>query len=108
MKRKENKLALKVKFLGITNTRGSRISITQTNNNKNCVIDCDPRFIVIDQIENIIENIKEIDAFSMLVDNTQNNFYVFVLELSNKTSFPDIIKKIKELEKWKEKQKTKS
>jgi len=102
MKRKENKTALKVKFLGATNTKGSRISITQTNNNKRCVIECDPRFTVIDQTENIIENIKEVDAFSMLVDNTQNNFYVFVLELSKefKTSFPDIIKKIKEMEKW--------
>ncbi len=87
-KKLQNTTALRVKFLA--NTR--RLKITQTNNNKYCYILS--LSDVIQQIENILNNIKEVESFSLIVDNTQKDYFLFNITTKG-NSFPDIINIIK-------------
>ena len=83
MKRIGNTTGLKVKFLPCTNTQPSRWRLTQTNFNKSIIISDIGQFTPIEFFSERLEQIEEIENFSLLVDNTQNNFYLFVLNFKN-------------------------
>lgn len=97
MKRLQNTTGLKVKVLPATNTKGYRVSIQQTNNRKRIVI---PFPInsenTTDIVEFILNSIPQVTSFSLLVDNTQNENYLFVID-SEGTQFPDLIVEIKKI-----------
>lgn len=61
MKRKQNTTGLKIKYLQPTNTKGSRYKITHF---------C-----------NVLENVECIENYSLLIDNTQNDYYLFNIDL---------------------------
>jgi hypothetical protein len=90
MKRQTNTTALKFKFIGETNTRPSRYKVTQTNTNKSIFISSES----LAGICNILENHPDIVNFSLIVDNTQNDYYLFCVGLLG-NSFPDLLKHIK-------------
>jgi hypothetical protein len=90
MKRQTNTTALKFKFIGATNTKPSRYRVTQTNTNKSIFISSES----LAGICNILENHPDIVNFSLIVDNTQHDYYLFCIgTLGN--SFPDLLKHIK-------------
>ena len=96
MKRKMNITSLKVKFLGATNLKGSRLSITQTNINKKIIIEQSKNLEAIDFFCSILEKIAFIKSYSLIVDNTQMNFYTFAVECES-TYFPDFIIEIQSI-----------
>lgn len=94
MKRQTNTTALKFKFIGATNTKPSRYKVTQTNTNKSIFISAD--FYNLEPFEsicNILENHPDIVNFSLIVDNTQNDYYLFCIGMLG-NSFPDLLKHI--------------
>ena len=97
----KNVTALKVKFLGATNTKPARASITQTNNNQRMVwTPCSmSQLDYSEQIESMMQRLSEGVGGTVvcLVDNTQTNTSVFVFDCKN-PSFPDLIGKIKDFE----------
>ena len=94
MKRQENTTGLKVKYLPCTNTQPSRWRLTQTNCNKSIIISDIGQFTPIEFFCERLEQIEEIENFSLLVDNTQNYFYLFVLNFKN-FSFKNILNHFK-------------
>ena len=98
MKRSNNTTALRVKYLGATDTKDNRIKFTQLNNNKSITVSCNYKFDVLELSEEILNRIELIKAFNIIVDNTQNNYYLINLDFAG-NSFEDItplIKKISE------------
>ena len=96
MKRLNNTTALRVKYLGATDTKDSRIKFTQLNNNKSVTVSYSNKFDVLELSEEILNRIELIKAFSVIVDNTQNNYYLINLDFTGK-SFYDITPLIKEI-----------
>ena len=96
MKRKQNTTALKFKF--INNGSGAKISITQMNNKKRCLINYDYRFELLDKACDLLEKIDCVSNYSNIVDNTQQSYYLIQVETKG-NSFPDLINIIKNLEK---------
>ena len=94
MKRICNTTGLKVKYLPCTNTQPSRWKLTQTNFNKSIIITDIGQFTPIEFICERLEQIEEIENFSLLVDNTQKDFYLFVLNFKN-FSFENILNHFK-------------
>lgn len=92
-KRTMNLTGIKVKYLGATNYKGSRLKFTQTNNNKSCIIAVDYRYGPIEQIE-IILNKLDIKAFNLIIDNTQNDYYLFSISAEG-FEIPNYIETIK-------------
>ena len=98
MKRSNNTTALRVKYLGATDTKGSRIKLTQLNNNKSVIISYNYKFNTLELTEEILNRIDLIKGFNVIVDNTQNDYYLINLDFAG-NSFEDItplIKKISE------------
>jgi len=82
-KRKNNLTGLKVKFIPPTNDKGSFFKLTQTNNKKSCLIngclDTEP----IGFFTNVLNRDKRIKSFNLMIDNTQNQYYTFVIDVKN-------------------------
>ena len=97
-KRVVNTTGLKVKYLGATNLKGARIKFTQLNNKKSCVIHFDYNFEVLDKAFNLLDQIKEIESYSNIVDNIQSNYYLLNISFKGNT-FPNIIEEIKRINK---------
>ena len=96
MKRNNNTTGLKIKYIGATDTKASRIKFTQLNNNKSVTVSCNYKFDVLELSEEILNRIELIKAFNIIVDNTQNNYYLINLDFTGK-SFEDITPLIKEI-----------
>ena len=94
MKRISNTTGLKVKCLPCTNTHPYRYKLTQTNCNKSIIISDIGQFSPIEFFCERLEQIEEIENFSLLVDNTQKDFYLFVLNFKN-FSFENILNHFK-------------
>ena len=58
MKRSNNTTALRVKYLGATDTKGSRIKFTQLNNNKSVIISYNHQFDTLGLAEEILNRIE--------------------------------------------------
>ena len=98
MKRNNNTTGLKVKYIGATDTKDSRIKFTQLNNNKSVTVSYNNKFEVLGLIEEILNRIELIKAFNVIVDNTQNNYYLINLDFAG-NSFEDITPLIKKISK---------
>ena len=96
MKRLNNTTALRVKYLGATDTKGSRIKFTQLNNNKSVTVSYNYKFDTLGLAEEILNSIELIKAFNVIVDNTQNNYYIINLDFAG-NSFEDITSLIKKI-----------
>ena len=96
MKRLNNTTALRVKYLGATDTKGSRIKFTQLNNNKSVTISYNHKFDTLGLTEEILNRIELLKGFNVIVDNTQNNYYLINLDFAG-NSLDDITPLIKEI-----------
>ena len=96
MKRQNNTTGLKIKYIGATGTKGSRIKFTQLNNNKSVTISFNYKFDVLGLAEEILNRIDLLKGFGVIVDNTQNNYYLINLEFAG-NSFEDITPLIKKI-----------
>lgn len=92
MKRQTNTAGLKVKFLPATNEKPSRLKITQMNFNKSVIVSNSEN--VLEFICRVLENTEEVKSFSLLVDNTQNDYYLFSVDFNN-NSFENILNNFK-------------
>ena len=92
--RTPNTTALRVKYLGASNTQGSRLSIAQLNNRKRCIISYDYRFDTMGQIEDTLKHCPSVKDWYIIIDNTQNDSYLVGLTFHN-NSFADLIMEIK-------------
>ena len=89
-KRQNNTTGLKVKFLPVTNAKPSRYKITQTNSGKSVIIGADFNVPPIEHFVNILNGLEELRSFSLVVDNTQNDYYLFSLDFAG-DSFENIL-----------------
>ena len=96
MKRTNNTTGLKIKNLGATDTKGSRIKFTQLNNNKSITVSYNHKFFVLELAEEILNRIDIIKAFNVVIDNSQNDYYLINLDFAG-NSFEDITPFIKEI-----------
>ena len=96
MKRQKNTTGLKVKYIGATDTEDNRIKFTQLNNNKSVTVSYNHKFDVLGLTEEILNRIELIKAFSVIIDNSQNNYYLINLEFTG-NSFEDITPLIKKI-----------
>jgi hypothetical protein len=81
MKRKGNTAGLKFKYIQPTNTRAGRYKVTQTNTNKSIFISANfGNKTPLQYFCDILENIESIDSFSLIVDSTQNDYYLFSVD----------------------------
>ena len=94
-KRRTNTIGLKVKFIPCTDDKPSRLRFTQTNVNKSCITSTSNKFETLDYINWLLESIKGINSYSLVIDNTQNDYYLFSIDTDNE--IPNLIKSIKEL-----------
>lgn len=92
MKRQNNTAGLKVKFLPATNEKPNRLKITQTNFNKSVIVSNSEN--VLEFICRVLENTEEVESFSLIVDNTQNDYYLFSVDFKI-TSFENILNNFK-------------
>lgn len=92
MKRQNNTAGIKVKFLPATNEKPNRLKITQTNFNKSVIVSNSEN--VLEFICRILENTEEVESFSLIVDNTQNDYYLFSVDFKI-TSFENILNNFK-------------
>jgi hypothetical protein len=91
MKRTQNTTGLKFKFLPATNNKNARYKITQTNSNKSIYINSDfGDKIPFEYFYNVLESIDCINTFSLIVDNTQNDYYLFSIDVVGH-SFDDLL-----------------
>lgn len=91
-KRQTNTTGLKVRFLPVTNTKGNRIRLTQTNDNKSVIISQPDNMEMLTYIFSILDKTDEVNNYSLLVDNTQNNYYIINIDFTN-NSFTNILNK---------------
>ena len=96
MKRNNNTTGLKVKYIGATDTKDSRIKLTQLNNNKSVTVSYNHKFEVLGLAEEILNRIDLLKGFNVIVDNTQNNYYLINLDFAG-NSFEDITPLIKKI-----------
>ena len=96
MKRQNNTTGLKIKYIGATDTKDCRIKFTQLNNNKSVTVSYNHKFEVLGLTEEILNRIELIKAFNVIVDNTQNNYYLINLDFAG-NSFEDITPLIKKI-----------
>jgi len=92
MKRQTNTTGLKVRFLPVTNTKGNRIKLTQMNNNKSVIISQPNNLEILPYIFLILDKTEEVNAYSLLVDNTQQNYFIINIDFTN-NSFANILNK---------------
>ena len=96
MKRQNNTTGLKIKYIGATDTEDSRIKFTQLNNNKSVTVPYNHNFEVLELTEEILNRIDLLKGFNVIVDNTQNNYYLINLHFAG-NSFEDITQLIKKI-----------
>ena len=96
MEKLKNITALKIKFLAATNTKDARIKITQTNNKNSITLGASQNLQVLEYVDIIIKKLPFIKNFAQIVDNTQTNYYTFVI-ISGLNYFPDYILEIENL-----------
>ena len=96
MKRNNNTTGLKVKYIGATDTKGSRVKFTQLNNNKSVTVSYNHKFDTLGLAEEILNRIDLLRGFGVIVDNTQNDYYLINLEFVG-NSFEDITPLIKKI-----------
>jgi hypothetical protein len=77
-KRLTNTTGLKFAFIPASNTKGNRIKITQTNFNKSVFVSGNRDLEPIDFICSVLDRIEIVNKYSLLVDNTQSNYYFFI------------------------------
>ena len=94
MKRQNNTTGLKIKYIGATDTKDCRIKFTQLNNNKSVTVSYNHKFDTLGLAEEILNRIDLLRGFNVIVDNTQNNYYLINLEFAG-NSFDDITPLIK-------------
>ena len=92
MKRQINTAGLKVKFLPATNEKPNRLKITQTNFNKSVIVSNSENGL--EFICRVLENTEEVRLFSLIVDNTQNDYYLFSVDFHS-NSFENILNNFK-------------
>jgi hypothetical protein len=91
MKRTQNRTGLKFKFLTATNNKNARYKVTQTNSNKSIFISSDfGNEAPLEYFSNVLETIDCINTFSLIVDNTQNDYYLFSIDVVGH-SFDDLL-----------------
>lgn len=93
-KRLTNTTGLKFAFIPPTNDKGSRIRITQMNCNKSVYVSGNRNLEPIDFICSVLDKIELINTYSLLVDNTQSNYYIFNIDF-NGNSFENILNEFK-------------
>jgi len=96
-KRTFNRAGLKVRYLGPTNTRGSRVKFTQTNSGKSCIVSYDYRFDTLGMIDNFINHIPAITDYHIVIDNTQNDYYLISFDTDANFPIIDVISAIRKL-----------
>ena len=92
MKRQTNTTGLKIRFLPVTNTKGNRIRLTQMNDNKSIIISQPDNIEMLQYIFLILDQTDEVNAYSLLVDNTQQDYYIINIDFTN-NSFANILNK---------------
>jgi len=90
MKRQTNTTGLKIKFLPVTNTKGNRIKLTQTNDNKSVTISQPDNIEMLPYIFSVLDKLEEVASYSLIVDNTQNDHYIINIDFNN-NSFTNIL-----------------
>jgi|LakMenEpi03Aug12_release.lakeMendotaPanAssembly.Ray.scaffolds.fasta_scaffold1540322_1 hypothetical protein len=80
MKRKDNTIAIKAKYIPFTGNREHCIKFTQTNTNKSVCKPINDTITPIEQMCEFFENNDKVISYQMLIDNTQNQYYIFVVE----------------------------
>ena len=90
MKRKQNTSAFKFKYLANSND----ISVTQLNLNKRVKIGYNYKYDTLGLIEKILDKIDKIVSYNVIIDNTQNNYYLINFETSG-NDIPDLTQEIK-------------
>ncbi len=96
-KNTKNTTALKVQYLSCTNTKGSRVKFTQLNNNQTCIIPFFQNYCyTLDQVEAILDGLKEVISYNVILDNTQRKYYIIAFDFVG-YSIPDLISEIKKL-----------
>lgn len=93
-KRKDNTTGIKIKFLPVTNTKPSRYRIIQTNSGKSVIVDAQLNDTPLTYFSNVLNNIEEVKSFSLVTDNTQNEYYLFSVDF-NGSSFDNILENFK-------------
>jgi hypothetical protein len=81
MKRTQNTIGLKFTYFGATNTKPSRYKVTQSNTGKSVNIDYPYHLTPMEFFEKTLNSIEEISSFSLMIDNTQNKYYLFCIDL---------------------------
>jgi hypothetical protein len=92
MKRQTNTTGLKVKFLPVTNTKGNRIRLTQMNDNKSVIISQPDNLEMLQYIFLILDKTEEVNTYSLLVDNTQQDYRIINIDFKD-NSFTNILNK---------------
>lgn len=93
-KRKDNTAGIKIKFLPVTNTKPSRYRIIQTNSGKSVIVDGQLEDTPLTYFSNVLDGIEEVKSFSLVTDNTQNEYYLFSVDF-NGSSFDNILEYFK-------------
>ena len=93
-KKLTNTTGLKFTFIPATNTKGNRIKITQTNCNKSVFVSGSRNLEIIDFVCSVLERIEIVNSYSLLVDNTQGNYYIFNVDFRG-NSFENILNEFK-------------
>ena len=93
-KRLTNTTGLKVAFIPATNTQGDKFRLTQTNDKKSISINGNLNLEITDFICGVLDGIEEIESYSILVDNTQNKYYLFNIDFKGQ-SFENILNNFK-------------
>ena len=96
MKRQDNTTGLKIKYIGATDTKDNRIKFTQLNNNKSVTVSYNHNFDTLGLAEEILNRIDLLKGFGVIIDNTQNNYYLINLDFVC-NSFEDITPLIKKI-----------
>ena len=91
MKRTQNTTALKFKYIQATNTKAGRYRVTQTNSNKSIFIGSNfGNKTPLEYFCSVLETIDFISSFSLIVDNTQDDYYLFSIDMVG-SSFEDLL-----------------
>ena len=93
-KRLQNTTGLKVAFIPATNTQGDKFRITQTNDKKSVTISGNLNLEIIDFICSILDKTESVKNYSLVVDNTQNKYYLFSIDFIGQ-SFENILHNFK-------------
>lgn len=81
MKRLNNTFSLKVKYLPMTNTKPTRIKITELNTLDSIIINRDYEYQSGSiQVYALLEKVHFIKSFQHVIDNSQNNYDVIVYQ----------------------------